>query len=650
VSITVLVHVSVSLSCADSVLLDSRFAPTIPVLLYQGTVAERKELRFNHLGLPRQNGASRPVDPKDLPVIICTYGIAINDQKYLTKLKYMKPTPADAAPDYKPEYENMYECLIVDEAHRLKNMECRLIRSLREYPSKHRFLLTGTPLQNNLEELYSLLSFIMPDVFQSLEVFSKDFDFKALTSTDADADNTEAQELVGQLHAILKAFILRRLKKDVVKDLPLKKEYVISAPLTAEQKELYDAILHKTLHSHLQAKTEANSAATSETEDDAAELTNTGRKARKSAVVGRKSYAEQSEEAFLEEIENGTFVTEDEPDLDASTRLAEAQVKKLADRKINAMSLRNILMQLRKVANHPDLLLKPEPHDPETAQRLVSASGKMLLLERLMTALFKDKRKVLLFSQFTSMLDIIHDWAESIGQIVYRIDGTTKTEDRQDQMWKFNADWHDDNGGVCNLFLLSTRAGGVGVNLTGADTVILFDSDWNPQQDLQAMDRSHRIGQKNNVLVFRLITETVERKILERATAKRKLETLVIGSGDFKGDNFAFQGSKVKRNKDDTIANLALQLLKIEGEKVELAEKGQTIMSDEQISGLLDRSQDAMLSKAAWSAEGGVGVDVMETVAPVEDETGEPDLFGSLLEPDEEEGVAKIEDDTGAIQ
>ncbi len=625
-----------------------RFAPSIPVLLYQGTVAERKELRFNHLGLPRQNGASRPVEPKDLPVIICTYGIAINDQKYLTKLKYKTPNPE---PD-QPEFVNMFECLIVDEAHRLKNMECRLIRSLREYPSKHRFLLTGTPLQNNLEELYSLLSFIMPDVFQSLEVFSKDFDFKALTSTDPDAHNSDAQELVGQLHAILKAFILRRLKKDVVKDLPLKKEYVISAPLTAEQKELYDAILHKTLHSHLQAKTETNSAATSDTEEDGpgAELTNTGRKARKSAVVSRKSYAEQSEEDFLEEIENGTYVPEEEVDLDATTRLAEAQVKKLADRKINAMSLRNILMQLRKVANHPDLLLKPEPHDPETAQRLVSASGKMLLLERLMTALFKDKRKVLLFSQFTSMLDIIHDWAESIGQIVYRIDGTTKTEDRQDQMWKFNNDWHDDNGGVCNLFLLSTRAGGVGVNLTGADTVILFDSDWNPQQDLQAMDRSHRIGQKNNVLVFRLITETVERKILERATAKRKLETLVIGSGDFKGDNFAFQGSKVKRNKDDTIANLALQLLKIEGEKVELAEKGQTIMSDEQINGLLDRSQDAMLSTAAWSAEGGVGVDVMETVAPEENESGEPDLFGSLLEPDEEEGVVKNEDDTGAIQ
>jgi len=616
------------------------------VLLYQGTVAERKELRFNHLGLPRQNGASRPVDPKDLPVIICTYGIAINDQKYLTKLKYKK-----VGADGQEEMENMFECLIVDEAHRLKNMECRLIRSLREYPSKHRFLLTGTPLQNNLEELYSLLSFIMPDVFQSLEVFSKDFDFKALTSTDPATDGGEAQELVGQLHAILKAFILRRLKKDVVKDLPLKKEYVISAPLTIEQKELYDAILHKTLHSHLQAKTETNSAATSDTEEDGGDLTVTGRKARKSAVVARKSYAEQSEEDFLDEIENGTFVAEDEVDLDATTRLAEAQVKKLADRKINAMSLRNILMQLRKVANHPDLLLKPEPHDPETATRLVSASGKMLLLERLITALFKDKRKILLFSQFTSMLDIIHDWAESVGQIVYRIDGTTKTEDRQDQMWKFNNDWHDDNGGVCNLFLLSTRAGGVGVNLTGADTVILFDSDWNPQQDLQAMDRSHRIGQKNNVLVFRLITETVERKILERATAKRKLETLVIGSGDFKGDNFAFQGSKVKRNKDDTIANLALQLLKIEGEKVELAEKGQTIMSDEQINSLLDRSQGAMLSTAAWSAAGGVGVDVMETVAPLDgdDGNGEPDLFGSLLEPDEEEGGAKNEDDTGAI-
>jgi SNF2 family DNA or RNA helicase len=152
-----------------------------------------------------------------------------------------------------------------------------------------------------------------------------------------------------------------------------------------------------------------------------------------------------------------------------------------------------MIMQLRKAVNHPYLF--DWPVIPGTDQYLVdasitTASGKMLLLERLLPALFADNHKVLIFSQFTTMLDIIEDWAIQLHQWqCCRIDGGVSQGDRQQQIKSFNTDKD------VKLFLLSTRAGGLGINLTAADTVVIFDSDWNPQQDLQAQDRAHRIGQ-----------------------------------------------------------------------------------------------------------------------------------------------------------
>ena len=152
-----------------------------------------------------------------------------------------------------------------------------------------------------------------------------------------------------------------------------------------------------------------------------------------------------------------------------------------------------MIMQLRKAANHPYLFDWPVIPGTDTYlvdSSIVNVSGKMLILERLLPALFSDNHKVLLFSQFTTMLDIIEDWATQLHEWnCCRIDGGVSQDDRQKQIKLFNTDKET------KLFLLSTRAGGLGINLTAADTVIIFDSDWNPQQDLQAQDRAHRIGQ-----------------------------------------------------------------------------------------------------------------------------------------------------------
>lgn len=188
-------------------------------------------------------------------------------------------------------------------------------------------------------------------------------------------------------------------------------------------------------------------------------------------------------------------------------------------------------MQLRKACNHPFLFdwpIDPKTNTPVLNEQLATQSGKVLLLDRLLTALFDRGHKVLVFSQMTKMLDILEDWATEIkGWPVCRIDGSVPQDSRRQQIDDFN-----ETNSKYKLFLLSTRAGGLGINLTSADTVVIFDSDWNPQMDLQAQDRVHRIGQTKPVLIYRLVAaNTVEAKMLERATAKRRLEKLVIHKG-----------------------------------------------------------------------------------------------------------------------
>ena len=465
----------------------------------------------------------------------------------------------------------------------------------------------------------------------------------------------DSKAVITQLHAILKPFLLRRMKTDVESTLPPKKEYLLYAPLTSYQKQLYESCVHGTIRKWLLEKktgmtvqeiqrvlddqggsrgadlkewvnadvdvmgpsssSEQGSRTSSRSGSvDTSKSNKTGSSRRRKATRNVR-YEEETDEQFLDRMDQDL----DEDDgrayftAAATSQDDSEQMRKIrqAQREINNMKLQNLFMQLRKICCHPYLFDWPRKADgSEVVDRgVVTASGKMLLLNRLLDALFAKKHKVLIFSQFTTILDIIEAWAEEYKGIgTCRIDGTTSQESRRQQMKSFNEDSSDKG---IKLFLLSTRAGGLGINLVAADTVIFYDSDWNPQMDLQAQDRVHRIGQTKPVLIFRLVSaNTVESRLLKRAGDKRKLEAIVIKNGAFKlppgtAVSDIMGGGSSKAGKNETMSEVAKSILALEGEKVQLAEENDEIISDVQLDTLLDRSEAAYASRGMGWVEAG---------------------------------------------
>ncbi|THU99120.1 hypothetical protein K435DRAFT_777107 [Dendrothele bispora CBS 962.96] len=494
---------------------------------------------------------------KKFPIVVTTYEMIIKDRAHLAK------------------YDWGY--IVVDEGHRLKNLDCKVMREIKKYPAASRMILTGTPLHNNLSELWALLNFILPDIFTDLDSFQEWFNLPTLQSN---LDNSKMSRIIDTIHGILKPFLLRRLKADVETNLPPKKEYVLYAPLTVSQREAYDEVLSGSLRQYLLQVTQKSDRETLANEEmKEEEIMDGPRKLRKKG------------------LKNLEF------DL---VKLGEAHRQKVARQKVNNMKLQNTVMQLRKVCSHPFLFdwpLDPVSHQPILNDDLVAASGKMMVLDRLLSELFSRKHKVLLFSQFTTMLDIIEDWAVELkGWKICRIDGSTGPLERREQMNEFQ------NGGdspdAPQLFLLSTRAGGLGINLVAADTVIFYDQDWNPQMDAQAQDRAHRIGQTKPVLIFRLVSaHTIETKIMQRASEKRQLEALVIAKGKFKAPTAANGG------KSQTMAEMATDLLKLEGEKIDVvpntSEGKANVLSDRDLEMLLDRSPEVFAGRGkGWTSSG----------------------------------------------
>lgn len=359
-----------------------------------------------------------------------------------------------------------WEYIVIDEAHRIKNEQSLFSQTIRSFNTKNRLLITGTPLQNNLHELWALLNFILPDIFKDSEVFDEEFG----QQEDVSKDDSEDKEVVKQLHSILSPFLLRRIKADVEKALLPKIETNLYVGMTEMQKSWYKSLLTKDV-----------------------------------------------------EALNGT-VTKNE----SKTRLL------------------NIVMQLRKCCNHPYLFDGAEPGPPFTTdEHLVENSAKMIVLDKLLKLKKQDGSRVLIFSQMSRQLDILEDFCFLRDYKYCRIDGQT---DHQDRI-KAIDDYNDPNSEKF-IFLLTTRAGGLGINLVTADTVVIYDSDWNPQADLQAMDRAHRIGQKKQVYVYRFVTEdAIEEKILERAKQKLRLDQLVIQQG-LKNNQ---EQDKLGKSKDDLL-------------------------------------------------------------------------------------------------
>ena len=461
----------------------NRFCPTIRVMRFHGSKEEREEIVHKNLQ-PTKTQETRAWD-----VCITTYEVVNLERNSLCKIAW--------------------RYLVIDEAHRLKNEASQFSQTVRQLQTQYRLLLTGTPLQNNLHELWALLNFLLPEVFSSSEQFDDWFNL--------DVDDTEAkQRIIGQLHKLLRPFMLRRLKADVEKSLPPKSETILFIGMSSQQKEVYKKVLLRDI-----------------------DTINSG---------GQQ------------------------------------------DSKAGRTAILNIVMQLRKCCNHPYLFpgIEDRTLDP-LGDHLYQNCGKMVLLHRLLQKLKERDHRVLLFSQMTRMLDILEDYFNSQGYRYCRIDGNTTYEEREDRIQDFNREGSDRF-----IFLLSTRAGGLGINLQTADTVILYDSDWNPQADLQAQDRAHRIGQKKPVQVFRLVTdETVEVKVVERAQQKLKLDAMVVQQGRLQEkekkmskqdllDTLRFGADKIFRSKESTISDADIDLILEEGrkrtvemtEKLQIAEKG----------------------------------------------------------------------------
>uniref|UniRef100_A0A8C8D3T4 Proliferation-associated SNF2-like protein n=1 Tax=Oncorhynchus tshawytscha TaxID=74940 RepID=A0A8C8D3T4_ONCTS len=531
-----------------------RFTPEVSVQLYHGPAKDR-------MALLKQ--IRKPQGPHNmLPVVVTSFEIAMIDRKFLQRFHW--------------------KYLIVDEGHRIKNLNCRLVRELKMLPTDNKLLLTGTPLQNNLAELWSLLNFLLPEVFDDLKSFESWFDIDTIGS---DAKNVVANEreqnILHMLHQILTPFLLRRLKSDVTLEVPPKKEIVVYAPLTVKQESFYTAVVNKTIAKVLGQNGKCMYVLTT----DGRPKRRTRRPVDYKETDGDTPY---DLEKYLERVQKEAEQSP-APVVDVQMPL---------DSQIN-LKLQNILMLLKRCCNHPYLIeypLDPATQEFKIDEQLVQTSGKFLILDRMLPELKKRGHKVLIFSQMTSILDILMDYCYLRGYQYSRLDGSMAYPDREENMTKFSSDPE------VFLFLLSTRAGGLGINLTAADTVIIFDSDWNPQADLQAQDRCHRIGQTKPVVVYRLVTaNTIDQKILERASAKRKLEKMVIHKKKFKGGK-----AELKQTKSCVDVSELMDLLNTRDYEKEVKSTKGKVISDKDLEALLDRSD--LLDKAKRSSKQKVGV------------------------------------------
>ncbi|CAJ1967449.1 unnamed protein product [Sphenostylis stenocarpa] len=629
-----------------------KWCPAFKILTYFGSAKERK--------LKRQGW----LKPNSFHVCITTYRLVIQDSKVFKRKKW--------------------KYLILDEAHLIKNWKSQRWQTLLNFNSKRRILLTGTPLQNDLMELWSLMHFLMPHVFQSHQEF-KDW-FSNPISGMVEGEEKINKEVVDRLHNVLRPFLLRRLKRDVEKQLPMKHEHVIYCRLSKRQRNLYEDFIassetQATLASAnffgmisiiMQLRKVCNHPDLFEGRPIVSSFDMCGIDIQLSSSVcsmllstpfsivdlrglgllftdldyrmaawesdevqaietPATSIMERTDLAELEVIRplkcqknlQGTNIFEEIQRAIWEERLKQAKERAAAvawwnslrcrKRPMYSTTLRDLVTlshpvyDIHQVKANPasymyssklaDIVLSPierfqkmtdvvesfmfaipaarapspvcwcstseanvflqpsykqkcsevllpllSPIRPAIVRRQVYFPdrrliqfdcGKLQELANLLRKLKSEGHRALIFTQMTKMLDILEAFINLYGYTYMRLDGSTQPEERQTLMQRFNTN------PKYFLFILSTRSGGVGINLVGADTVIFYDSDWNPAMDQQAQDRCHRIGQTREVHIYRLISEsTIEENILKKANQKRALDNLVIQSGGYNTEFF----------------------------------------------------------------------------------------------------------------
>ncbi|XP_031103378.1 protein PHOTOPERIOD-INDEPENDENT EARLY FLOWERING 1 isoform X1 [Ipomoea triloba] len=624
-----------------------KWCPAFKILTYFGSAKERKIKRQGWL------------KPNSFHVCITTYRLVIQDSKVFKRKKW--------------------KYLILDEAHLIKNWKSQRWQTLLNFNSKRRILLTGTPLQNDLMELWSLMHFLMPHIFQSHQEF-KDWFCNPISGI-VEGQEKVNKEVVDRLHNVLRPFLLRRLKRDVEKQLPSKHEHVIYCRLSKRQRNLYEDFIasaetQATLASTnffgmisviMQLRKVCNhpdlfegrpivssfdmngvdvclsssicsmfthgpfsavdlialgflfthldySMASWESDDIQAIATPPGLfegLGNLETGSGLKNQKKLHGSSIFEEIQRELMADRLKEKKERAATLAwwnslkckrkpiystglrevvtvKHPVRDIHSQKINPFSycssLANIVLppvaRFQQMVDqvesfmftipaarapppvcwcsksgasvffHPTFkercteVLSPllTPFRPAIVRRqlyfpdrrlIQFDCGKLQELAVLLRRLKSEGHRALIFTQMTKMLDVLETFINLYGYTYMRLDGSTLPEERQTLMQRFNT-----NPKIF-LFILSTRSGGVGINLVGADTVIFYDSDWNPAMDQQAQDRCHRIGQTREVHIYRLISEsTIEENILKKANQKRALDDLVIQSGGYNTEFF----------------------------------------------------------------------------------------------------------------
>ena len=454
----------------------NKFCPDLMVQAYYGSQSEREELRYD-------------LQNSDYDVMVTTYNLATG-----------------AAPDFKFLRNQNFNMIVYDEGHMLKNSTSERYNKLMRLNAKYRLLLTGTPLQNNLKELVSLLAFMLPNLFNDKREDLQGLFNQKVSTVDSSEGNYNpllSLQAIAKAKTMMTPFVLRRKKVQVLKHLPGKIHKIENCELTPTQRAIYDDYLNQGKRTRIERE-RRKKLSSKEIE-----------KARKNAIPSSSNVMMSLRKASLHPLLFRTLFTDEkvakmakaimnEPEyFDANQTYILEDMKVMADYELN-----NLCEKFPKTLSK--FVLKDEDW---------LNGGKISKLIEILDKIINKKEKVLIFSLFTQMLDILEKVLTISNMKFLRLDGQTSVDTRQDLIDKF----YDDE--TIPVFLLSTKAGGFGINLVAANHVIIFDQSFNPHDDKQAEDRAHRVGQTSEVVVTKLIAKnTIEENMLQLAENKLQLD------------------------------------------------------------------------------------------------------------------------------